>query len=95
MALGEEEQPLEMLYDYSTMDAWLNHPVKKFKPDGKENQRLNRIGKTDIYALYDKNYNVNQTSEVVNNNNKNQQMMIKQEIKQEPGQNVSKQNKFK
>ncbi|CAH1098511.1 unnamed protein product [Psylliodes chrysocephalus] len=88
VALGEEEQPLEMLYDYSTMDAWLNHPVKKFKPDGKENQRLNRIGKTDIYALYDKNYNVNQTSEVVNNNNKNQQMMIKQEIKQEPGQNM-------
>ncbi|XP_056640705.1 mediator of RNA polymerase II transcription subunit 13-like isoform X1 [Diorhabda sublineata] len=89
VALGEEEQTLEMLYDYSTMDAWLNHPVKKFKPDGKENQRLNRLGKQDIYSLYDKSYIINQTNEVVNNNNnKNQPMIVKQEIKQEPGQSV-------
>ncbi|XP_072397237.1 mediator of RNA polymerase II transcription subunit 13 isoform X2 [Diabrotica undecimpunctata] len=87
VALGEEEQTLEMLYDYSTMDAWLNHPVKKFKPDNKDSQRVNRSGKQDIYALYDKSYLFNQTTEVVNNN-KNQQVTVKQEIKQEPGQNV-------
>ncbi|RZF40528.1 hypothetical protein LSTR_LSTR000407 [Laodelphax striatellus] len=31
-ALLEEDQPSQLLYDYSTMNAWLNHPVKKFKP---------------------------------------------------------------
>lgn len=30
-ALMEEEQPLAWLYDYSTQEAWLNHPVKRFK----------------------------------------------------------------
>nr|XP_023025414.1 mediator of RNA polymerase II transcription subunit 13-like [Leptinotarsa decemlineata] len=58
VALGEEERTLEMLYDYSTLDAWLNHPVKKFKPDGKENHLSSRIGKLDIYSLYDKNCNM-------------------------------------
>ncbi|XP_074027649.1 mediator complex subunit skuld isoform X2 [Leptinotarsa decemlineata] len=85
VALGEEERTLEMLYDYSTLDAWLNHPVKKFKPDGKENHLSSRIGKLDIYSLYDKNCNVNQSNEAVN---KIQQVNIKQEIKQEPGSNV-------
>ena len=28
-SLGEEEQTLEMPYDYSTLEAWLNHPVKR------------------------------------------------------------------
>ncbi|KAK7874246.1 hypothetical protein R5R35_006284 [Gryllus longicercus] len=30
--LMEEEQPSALLYDYSTLDAWLYHPVKRFKP---------------------------------------------------------------
>lgn len=30
-ALLEDEQPLSWLYDYSTQEAWLNHPVKRFK----------------------------------------------------------------
>lgn len=87
VALGEEEQTLEMLYDYSTLDAWLNHPVKKFKSDGKESQRLNRLGKTDIYAMYDNNFNMNPNTEVVNN--KTSLVTVKQEIKQEQEQNVS------
>lgn len=31
-ALLDDEQPLSWLYDYSTQEAWLNHPVKRFKP---------------------------------------------------------------
>ncbi|XP_043272113.1 mediator of RNA polymerase II transcription subunit 13 isoform X3 [Venturia canescens] len=30
-ALLDDEQPLSWLYDYSTQEAWLNHPVKRFK----------------------------------------------------------------
>jgi mediator of RNA polymerase II transcription subunit 13 len=30
-ALLEDEQSLSWLYDYSTQEAWLNHPVKRFK----------------------------------------------------------------
>ena len=30
-ALLEDEQPLSWLYDYSLQEAWLNHPVKRFK----------------------------------------------------------------
>lgn len=29
VALDEEEHSLDLLYDYSTLDAWLNHPVKR------------------------------------------------------------------
>lgn len=85
-ALGEEEQTLEMLYDYSTLDAWLNHPVKKFKPDSKDNQNLqcNRFGKLDIYSWYDNNFNVNQSSDTAAAA-KSAQIVVKQEIKQEPG----------
>lgn len=73
MALGEEEHTLDMLYDYSTQDAWFNHPVKRFKPDCKEN-KFNK--KMDIYSLYPHN--------VVSISN-----TIKQEIKQEHGTIVS------
>ncbi|XP_046744733.1 mediator of RNA polymerase II transcription subunit 13-like isoform X2 [Diprion similis] len=40
-ALLEDEQPLSWLYDYSTQEAWLNHPVKRFKgsPSGVANLR--------------------------------------------------------
>ncbi|XP_031788498.1 mediator of RNA polymerase II transcription subunit 13 isoform X4 [Nasonia vitripennis] len=30
-ALLDDEQPLPWLYDYSTQEAWLNHPVKRLK----------------------------------------------------------------
>ncbi|XP_063984090.1 mediator of RNA polymerase II transcription subunit 13 isoform X2 [Diachasmimorpha longicaudata] len=33
-ALLDDEQPLSWLYDYTTQEAWLNHPVKRFKEDG-------------------------------------------------------------
>ncbi|XP_044252330.1 mediator of RNA polymerase II transcription subunit 13-like isoform X1 [Tribolium madens] len=80
-SLGEEEQTLEMLYDYSTLEAWLNHPVKRFKPDGKENKR-NKLGKSDIYSMYNHNGVSVNNNDVTNNfNTKNQ--FIKQEIKQE------------
>lgn len=86
VALGEEEQTLEMLYDYSTLNAWLNHPIKKFKPDGKDAERMGRLGKMDIYSMYEKNI-VNQNCDMVNG--KNPLNNIKQEIKLESGQNVS------
>ncbi|XP_060523412.1 mediator of RNA polymerase II transcription subunit 13 isoform X2 [Cylas formicarius] len=77
VALGEEEHTLDMLYDYSTQDAWLNHPVKRFKGDGKEN-RLNR-NRLDLYSLYNHNV-VGQCKELLGG-----VVNIKQEIKQEPG----------
>lgn len=94
VVLGEEEQTLEMLYDYTTMDAWLNHPVKKLKLDGKEQQRLSRIGKVDIYSLYEKNaVNVNVSTQQAVPDVKNVALgPIKQEITQESEQNVSKNN---
>ena len=44
-ALLEEEQPLSWLYDYSTQEAWLNHPVKRFKGPsaGAANPRNNNL----------------------------------------------------
>ncbi|XP_014240238.1 mediator of RNA polymerase II transcription subunit 13 isoform X2 [Cimex lectularius] len=31
-SLLQEHSPSHLLYDYSTLEAWLNHPVKRFKP---------------------------------------------------------------
>ncbi|XP_076275455.1 mediator complex subunit skuld isoform X2 [Rhynchophorus ferrugineus] len=73
VALGEEEHTLDMLYDYSTQNAWLNHPVKKFKPDGKEN-RFNK--KMDLYSMYNHN-GINQSNDISRIN-----------IKQEPSSNM-------
>ncbi|XP_043676054.1 mediator of RNA polymerase II transcription subunit 13 isoform X2 [Vespula pensylvanica] len=44
-ALLEDEQPLSWLYDYSTQEAWLNHPVKRFKgpTSGPTNVRSNTL----------------------------------------------------
>ncbi|XP_030745213.1 mediator of RNA polymerase II transcription subunit 13 isoform X2 [Sitophilus oryzae] len=64
VALGEEEHTLDMLYDYSTQNAWLNHPVKRFKPDGKDS-RINR--KMDIYTLYHHN-GISQNNDISNIN---------------------------
>lgn len=69
-----------MLYDYSTQDAWLNHPVKRFKPDGKEN-KFNK--KMDLYAMYHHN-GISPCNDIANVN------IVKQEIKQEPGPIVSR-----
>lgn len=52
-ALEEEEQTLDLLYDFYALDAWLNHPVKRFKPDSKEHQRNLRWSKNgDLYSLF-------------------------------------------
>ncbi|KAK9883147.1 hypothetical protein WA026_001345 [Henosepilachna vigintioctopunctata] len=80
--LGEEEQTLEMLYDYSTMDAWLNHPVKRFKPNSKEN--LRHSSRTDLYSMYIHNGVSNVNFDLVSNVNAKSQMFVMQEIKQEP-----------
>lgn len=65
-----------------------NHPVKKFKPDSKEN-RLNKLGKNgDIYSLYGTPNGMPTppaSVESCNSNNSTQNCFIKQEIKQEPG----------
>uniref|UniRef100_A0AAR5PM40 Mediator of RNA polymerase II transcription subunit 13 n=1 Tax=Dendroctonus ponderosae TaxID=77166 RepID=A0AAR5PM40_DENPD len=76
VALGEEEHTLDMLYDYSTQEAWLNLPVKRFKPDSKDSRFGKRV---DLYTLYHHN-GISQCSDINNMNN-----TIKMEIKQEPG----------
>lgn len=68
-ALLDDEQPLSWLYDYSTQEAWLNHPVKRFKPSpntGFINQRGNSLYPTI-------------------NSQINQPLAPKLEVKQEPG----------
>lgn len=61
-ALEEEEQTLDILYDFYALDAWLNHPVKRFKPDSKEHLRNlrwhnNRNG--DLYSMFSHHSNNN------------------------------------
>ncbi|CAH1135801.1 unnamed protein product [Ceutorhynchus assimilis] len=75
VALGEEESTLDMLYDYSTQDAWLNHPVKRFKPDSKDNKFLKN---RDLYSMYPHN-GFSQINDLIN------ATIVTQEIKQEPG----------
>ncbi|XP_017781580.1 PREDICTED: mediator of RNA polymerase II transcription subunit 13 isoform X2 [Nicrophorus vespilloides] len=87
-AVGEEEHSLDLLYDYSIMNAWLNHPVKRFKPDDKENQKSSYTKNGDIYSMITPNgmnTNNNENKNNVNNGNNTQMHFIKQEIKQEPG----------
>ncbi|XP_044759811.1 mediator of RNA polymerase II transcription subunit 13 isoform X2 [Coccinella septempunctata] len=79
--LGEEEQSLEMLYDYSTMNAWLNHPVKRYKPSSKEN--LRNSNKNDIYSMYTHNGMSNASYDMANNVNVKTQPYVKQELNQE------------
>ncbi|PSN30681.1 hypothetical protein C0J52_20854 [Blattella germanica] len=87
--LMEEEQPSELLYDYSTLDAWLNHPVKRFKPletrqsdSMRPNPYNKRMSPNDLYSNHMQQQNV---ASPPNNLN---QPFIKQEIKQEPGCNI-------
>jgi len=39
----EEIMPSKLLYDYSCIDAWLYHPVKKFKPIVPKEEPITRI----------------------------------------------------
>ncbi|XP_031353032.1 mediator of RNA polymerase II transcription subunit 13 isoform X2 [Photinus pyralis] len=84
VALGEEEHSLDLLYDYSSLDAWLNHPVKRFKPDAKENYRNNRIAKGDLYSSSAQNGVLGINNDLNHTGGKSQPPFIKQEIKQEP-----------
>jgi mediator of RNA polymerase II transcription subunit 13 len=38
----EDERPLSWLYDYSLQEAWLDHPVKRFKSMNITNPPINR-----------------------------------------------------
>lgn len=38
--------PQQLLYDYSTWEAWMNHPVKRFKPNDDKQQ----LKGNDLYA---------------------------------------------
>lgn len=43
--------PRQLLYEYGMWDAWLNHPVKRFKPnEDKTVMEAKRSQKTDLYA---------------------------------------------
>ncbi|KAK6638178.1 hypothetical protein RUM44_008606 [Polyplax serrata] len=53
LVVEDEHQPSEFLYDYSTMDAWFNYPVKKFKPDAKESRKKYQHG--DLYSTHQPN----------------------------------------
>lgn len=39
----EELMPSKLLYDYSSIDAWLYHPVKKFKPIVPKQEPITKI----------------------------------------------------
>lgn len=60
----------------------LNHPVKKFKSDAKDNQHNSRMGK-DLYSMFSSN-GIMSGDDSINSFNMKCQSFIKQEIKQEP-----------
>ncbi|OWR52508.1 hypothetical protein KGM_209621 [Danaus plexippus plexippus] len=47
----EDEHSLHMLYDYTTVHAWLEHPVKRFKSGGEAPRESSPAG--DLYAGHD------------------------------------------
>ncbi|XP_011707169.1 PREDICTED: uncharacterized protein LOC105462343, partial [Wasmannia auropunctata] len=67
--LLDDEQPLSWLYDYSLQEAWLNHPVKRFKSMNISGPPTNRSN-----VLYPP----------MNNSQTLQTQAPKLEIKQEP-----------
>ncbi|KAG8224142.1 hypothetical protein J437_LFUL005476 [Ladona fulva] len=89
-ALVEEERPWELLYNYITLDAWLNHPVKRFKPSdsGIDNSWSSRSG--DLYSFANAHGSTASSPPPIQNgmgqtaNGANNFMVVKQEIKQEP-----------
>lgn len=92
-ALEEEEQTLDLLYDFYAIDAWLNHPVKRFKPESKEHQRNVRWSKNgDLYSMFAHNNEAGPNGESKSGTAAGVatiQNFIKQEIKMEPGCPVS------
>ncbi|XP_046987073.1 mediator of RNA polymerase II transcription subunit 13 [Schistocerca americana] len=81
--LMEEEQPLKLLYDYSAIDAWLNHPVKRFKPcesksgdPSRHSAYTRRMSPSDLYSSH---------QHAASPPNGMSQPFMRQEIKQEPG----------
>lgn len=68
----ENEQSLPWLYDYSTQEAWLNHPVKRFKESNSSPVNV-RSGNT-LYPPMNPQVSQSQTPKL--------------EIKQEPNVNV-------
>ncbi|XP_055536254.1 mediator of RNA polymerase II transcription subunit 13 isoform X2 [Wyeomyia smithii] len=47
---GEESPSTsQLLYDYSAIDAWMNHPVKRFKPN-EDSKLAQQIRNLDLYA---------------------------------------------
>ncbi|KAI4455970.1 rag1-activating protein 1 [Holotrichia oblita] len=82
--LEEEDLSLDLLYDYTTLNAWLDHPVKKFKLDLKENQKSSMLGK-DLYSMFSQNGVPNVTNDTANMlGNIKKEPFLTQEIKQEP-----------
>lgn len=41
--------PKQLLYDYSSWEAWMNHPVKRFKPNN-DKQASKKLRGKDLYA---------------------------------------------
>lgn len=81
-AILEDDQPLDLLYDYTTLEAWLHHPVKRFKGDASHSWR-NKNG--DLYA----NETHSTTGSIVSQEQASdpticESVFIKQEIKLEP-----------
>lgn len=73
-ALLEDERPLSWLYDYSLQEAWLDHPVKRFKSMNITSPSINRSN-----TLYPP----------MNSQTPPSQVAPKLEIKQEPVAAVS------
>ncbi|XP_065174003.1 mediator of RNA polymerase II transcription subunit 13 isoform X2 [Atheta coriaria] len=51
----EEEDPnLNLLYDYSTMTAWINHPVKRYRgqEDANDSSKWRNVKNADLYEMY-------------------------------------------
>ncbi|XP_022903442.1 mediator of RNA polymerase II transcription subunit 13 isoform X2 [Onthophagus taurus] len=82
-AVGEEDLTLDLLYDFSTLNAWLNHPVKKIKLDSKDIQRNNRSNK-DLYSMFKQNGDSLTNNDLSVNNIRKEPFLI-HDIKQEPG----------
>ncbi|XP_052872329.1 mediator of RNA polymerase II transcription subunit 13 [Anopheles cruzii] len=40
----------QLLYDYSSVDAWMNHPVKRMRLAAEENRLVRQIRNLDLYA---------------------------------------------
>ncbi|XP_044731039.1 mediator of RNA polymerase II transcription subunit 13 isoform X2 [Chrysoperla carnea] len=80
-AILEDEQPLDLLYDYTTLEAWLHHPVKRFKGDTSISWKSKN---GDLYANQTHSNGPTTFSETNNDVNGCGNIFIKTEIKKEP-----------